>query len=156
MASKGMGRLTTVNYVFRFKSQAFVVNNATPCERIDLPSKLARGVATRLIFGAGCSSDHSVSCEMTLTALPVSTKIFERATPPTSNAITKSSSWGISSFTVLCSWKPPHMVAIQLKILIPVSQDFSFMWCILEIGDSGTVNRSSQGMGAFMEIIDLS
>ncbi|KAL0646212.1 hypothetical protein Bca4012_044503 [Brassica carinata] len=105
MASKGMGRSTTVNYVFRLRLQAFVVNNTTPSERIDLPLKLARGFASRLIFGAGCSSDRSVSCEMTLTALPVSTRIFERATPPTSNAITKASSWGISSFTVSCSWK---------------------------------------------------
>ncbi|KAF3502661.1 hypothetical protein F2Q69_00043434 [Brassica cretica] len=105
MASKGMGRSTIVNSVFRFRSQAFVVNNTTPSERIDLPSKLARGFASRLIFGAGCSSDRSVSCEITLTALPVSTRIFERATPPTSNAITKASSWGISSFTVSCSWK---------------------------------------------------
>ncbi|KAF3591435.1 hypothetical protein DY000_02023634 [Brassica cretica] len=105
MVSKGMGRSTIVNSVFRFRSQAFVVNNTTPSERIDLPSKLARGVASRLIFGAGCSSDRCVSCGMTLTTLPVSTKIFERAMSPTSNAITKASSWGISSFTVSCSWK---------------------------------------------------
>ncbi|KAF2553776.1 hypothetical protein F2Q68_00035314 [Brassica cretica] len=105
MASKGMGRSTIVNSVFHFRSQASVVNNTTPSERIDLPSKLARGIASRLIFGAGCLSDRSVSCEMTLTTLLVSTKIFERATPPTSNAITKASSWGISSFTVSCSWK---------------------------------------------------
>ncbi|KAF3541716.1 hypothetical protein F2Q69_00023978 [Brassica cretica] len=102
MASKNMGRSTTVNSIFRFRSHAFVVNITTPSGRIDLPSKLARGFSSRLIFGAGCSSDRSVSCEMMLTALPVSTRIFERAIPPTSNAITKASSWGTSSFTVSC------------------------------------------------------
>ncbi|KAF2533073.1 hypothetical protein F2Q70_00033004 [Brassica cretica] len=80
MASKGMGRSTTVNYISCFRSHAFVVTITTPSGGIDLPSKLVRGFASRLIFGAGCSSDHSVSCEMMLTALPVSTRIFERMT----------------------------------------------------------------------------
>ncbi|KAF2553774.1 hypothetical protein F2Q68_00035312 [Brassica cretica] len=141
MASKGMGRSTTVNSVFRFRSQAFVVNNTTPSERINLPSKLARGFASRLIFGAGCSSDRSVSCEITLTALPVSTRIFERATPPTSNAITKASSWG-------------HIELYGFMLV--ESQDSPFLWSILKCGDGGTVNRSPRGTRAFIKITDLS
>ncbi|KAF2564070.1 hypothetical protein F2Q70_00017970 [Brassica cretica] len=184
MASKSMGRSTTVNSIFRFRSQAFVVNITTPSGRIDLPSKLARGFASRLIFGAGCSSDRSVSCEMTLTALPVSTRIFERAIPPTSNAITKVSSWGLSSFTVSCSWKVRFPLSVHFQYRLEFSRgqylllltqslrchrgayralqfhvrgksDFPFLWCIFECGDGWTVNRSLQGMGAFIGIIDL-
>ena len=76
-----------------------------PSERTDFPSNLARGVVSCLIIGIGCSSDRSVFCEMMSTALPVSTRIFEKTAPSTSNAITKASSWGISSFIVSCSWK---------------------------------------------------
>ncbi|KAF3539821.1 hypothetical protein F2Q69_00022332 [Brassica cretica] len=100
-----MGKSNTVNSVSCFRSHAFVVTITTPSGRIDLPSKLERDFASRLIFGAGCSRDHSVSCEMMLTALLVSTRIFERMTPPISSTITKASSWGISSFIVSCLWK---------------------------------------------------
>ncbi|KAF2538750.1 hypothetical protein F2Q68_00020780 [Brassica cretica] len=76
-----------------------------PSERIDFPSKLARGVVSCLIIGIGCSNDRSVFCEMTSTALPESTRIFEKTAPSISNATTKASSWGISSFIFSYSWK---------------------------------------------------
>ncbi|KAF3539676.1 hypothetical protein F2Q69_00022709 [Brassica cretica] len=76
-----------------------------PSERTDFPSKLARGVVSCLITGIGCSSDCSIFSEMMSTALPVSMRIFEKTAPSTFNAITKASSWGLSSFIVLCSWK---------------------------------------------------
>ena len=76
-----------------------------PSELTDFPPKLAREVVSCLIIGIGCSSDCNVFCKMTSTALQVSTRIFEKTAPSTSNAITKASLWGISSFIVLCSWK---------------------------------------------------
>ncbi|KAF2606563.1 hypothetical protein F2Q68_00044974 [Brassica cretica] len=76
-----------------------------PSERIDFPSKLAKGVVSCLIIGIGYLNDRSVFCEITSTALPVSARIFEKTAPSISNAITKASSWGISSFIVSCSWK---------------------------------------------------
>ncbi|KAF2558861.1 hypothetical protein F2Q68_00015945 [Brassica cretica] len=77
---------------------------------------------------------------MTLTALPKSTRIFEKMVPVSSNVMTKASSWGMSSLATSSSWK---FIVLNSRIIPSEDAASGSLVACREVSDYLSLERQS-------------